>query len=524
MSRARDNANLGAQAGSGLDASDITTGVLPSGVTGGSGLNALSASSGALLDSELTSITNVKALNQSVISGATPTFTTTNFTDASNKRLMTDAQETILDSVESSATADQSASEIKTLLENGIDSVHYVNASIDNEHLADDAVGSDELANNVVIDTSGAITSSAGITETGGALKENLLTNSGFDVWSNSTLENTGSDKVTNGTFTSNTSGWTGYEMTLASVSGGQSGNRMRLTKTVANWYGSGYQSITGLTIGKMYKLSVYADRGTAGSVLIGLGLEIYGVPSYFYVNCSHTDITQLHTFIWEATVTSANLVVSVQSGSVDAVSYIDTVSFYEVTPGCVAADTNAPDGWKKHAPEPDVSREYTGTNTKDGSFYALKYVSAGTADQWSRLVKKSSDSTLPRIENLQGRTLTLGAWVWADTGSTARLLIRDGSTFYYSDPHTGGSSYEWLEVTRAVGSSSTGIEAGLNVYVASKTVYISQPMLVFGNSIGSGNYTRPQGEWVYYIALRCGHNDTERVWSESGRKSNNYR
>jgi|2_EtaG_2_1085320.scaffolds.fasta_scaffold02574_15 hypothetical protein len=42
MSRARDNANLGAQAGSGLDASDITTGVLPVGVTGGSGLNAVS--------------------------------------------------------------------------------------------------------------------------------------------------------------------------------------------------------------------------------------------------------------------------------------------------------------------------------------------------------------------------------------------------------------------------------------------------------------------------------------------------
>jgi hypothetical protein len=42
MTRARDNANLGVQAGSGLDASDITTGVLPVGVTGGSGLNALS--------------------------------------------------------------------------------------------------------------------------------------------------------------------------------------------------------------------------------------------------------------------------------------------------------------------------------------------------------------------------------------------------------------------------------------------------------------------------------------------------
>ena len=60
MSRARDNANLGAQAGSGLDASDITTGVLPVGVTGGSGLNALSASNlsaGVVPDARMPNLT-----------------------------------------------------------------------------------------------------------------------------------------------------------------------------------------------------------------------------------------------------------------------------------------------------------------------------------------------------------------------------------------------------------------------------------------------------------------------------------
>ena len=71
---------------------------------------------GALMDSELASIADVKALDQSVISGATPTFTTTNFTDASNKRLMTDAQETKLDSVESNATADQTDEEIQDVV------------------------------------------------------------------------------------------------------------------------------------------------------------------------------------------------------------------------------------------------------------------------------------------------------------------------------------------------------------------------------------------------------------------------
>ena len=61
---------------------------------------------GALMDSELTSIADVKALDQSVVSGATPTFTTTNFTDASNKRLMTDAQETVLDNTSGTNTGD----------------------------------------------------------------------------------------------------------------------------------------------------------------------------------------------------------------------------------------------------------------------------------------------------------------------------------------------------------------------------------------------------------------------------------
>ena len=58
---------------------------------------------GALMDSELASIADVKALDQSVISGASPTFGTANMTDATNKRFMTDAQETKLDSVESNA-------------------------------------------------------------------------------------------------------------------------------------------------------------------------------------------------------------------------------------------------------------------------------------------------------------------------------------------------------------------------------------------------------------------------------------
>jgi hypothetical protein len=72
------------------------------------------AAAGALMDSELADIAAVKA--------TTGTFLT--------------ADQTKLDAIEASATADQTASEIKTLLEDGVDSVHYVNGSIDTAHIA----------------------------------------------------------------------------------------------------------------------------------------------------------------------------------------------------------------------------------------------------------------------------------------------------------------------------------------------------------------------------------------------------
>ena len=66
-------------------------------------------SAGALMDSELSSISDIKALDQSVVSGATPTFTVTNFSDVSNKRFMSDAQETLLNSVETNADVTDTA-------------------------------------------------------------------------------------------------------------------------------------------------------------------------------------------------------------------------------------------------------------------------------------------------------------------------------------------------------------------------------------------------------------------------------
>ncbi|MCP5008250.1 MAG: hypothetical protein GY941_30600, partial [Planctomycetes bacterium] len=70
---------------------------------------ALSDTADITYNADFTSLANVLAIDQSLISGATPTFTTTNFTDASNKRFMSDAQETVLDSVETNADVTDTA-------------------------------------------------------------------------------------------------------------------------------------------------------------------------------------------------------------------------------------------------------------------------------------------------------------------------------------------------------------------------------------------------------------------------------
>jgi hypothetical protein len=60
--------------------------------------------------------------------------------------VMSDEQAAKLAGIEASATADQTAGEILTLVENGIDSVHYVNVSIDSEHIADEAITEPKLS------------------------------------------------------------------------------------------------------------------------------------------------------------------------------------------------------------------------------------------------------------------------------------------------------------------------------------------------------------------------------------------
>jgi len=89
--------------------------------------------------------------------------------------VMSDDQATKLNNIETSATADQSAGDILTLVEDGIDSIHYVDDSIDADHLAN-SINTD-IATGVTAST----TAGNALPKAGGAMTGAITTNSTFD-------------------------------------------------------------------------------------------------------------------------------------------------------------------------------------------------------------------------------------------------------------------------------------------------------------------------------------------------------
>ena len=75
---------------------------------------------------------------RTILGVADGSLTTNDFTNADHSKL---------NGIEASATIDQTASEILTLIEDGVDSVHYKDGSIDAEHLAADAVTTAKILN-----------------------------------------------------------------------------------------------------------------------------------------------------------------------------------------------------------------------------------------------------------------------------------------------------------------------------------------------------------------------------------------
>jgi len=176
--------------------------------------------------------------------------------------------------------------------------------------------------------------------------------------------------------------------------------------------------------------------------------------------------------------------------------------TLYEITPGNTGSNALAMDGWYKDDNTLDIYRQHNdATYTKDGSFYSLKAVKGADTPEDITWPARALDTTTEWISRFAGRTVTFGAWVYSvDATDNVSLRIYDGSTTWSTSTLATANTWTWMEVTGTPASAATLFR----LYVrfdgdTSDVAYISQPMLVFGSSIGSGNYAPRAGEIIWF-------------------------
>lgn len=116
------------------------------------------------------------------------------------------------------------------------------------------------------------------------------------------------------------------------------------------------------------------------------------------------------------------------------------------------AGTSSAPDNWTLTGTGATVAR----SSTKKRGSYAAQ-VTYGSADAY--LYQDYADYVY-----FQSGKVTVGVWVKCSTASIARLIINDGVGTTASSYHTGGGSYELLEVTRTIDGSASQLRIELHV------------------------------------------------------------
>lgn len=257
------------------------------------------------------------------------------------------------------------------------------------------------------------------------------------------------------------------------------------------------------LTAGKIYKIELDIKDGTDSGIEIQ-GYFDDGAAQYGRIETTAAGWASVYWTFECATTTAAGLVgFRVIDNMTGSNIQIRRFSCYEITPCCTGVDTLAMDGWIKDTTA-DIYREHSGANVKDGSFYANKLVVTAASDfvRWPGAFFDNEEWYM----QFQGRTVTIAKWVLTSTADHARLAITDSVGTTYSDYHTGGGTYEWLEVTRVIDAAATSVAFYVYGDVAPEVdgttiIYHCQGIAVFGSSIGEDMYQPKSQEWIYLEA-----------------------
>ena len=136
---------------------------------------------------------------------------------------------------------------------------------------------------------------------------------------------------VNNGSFTSNTSGWTAVNATLASEAGGQSGNRLRVTNSGAA-AGYCYQSVTTIP-GVWYELVFWQWNGNTDA-RVKIGTSAAGGEYWNPNDISSVSGWIRYSFIFKATGATTYIYLGVGDEISGDYTLFDTVGLYEAPVG----------------------------------------------------------------------------------------------------------------------------------------------------------------------------------------------
>ena len=131
-------------------------------------------------------------------------------------------------------------------------------------------------------------------------------------------------EMITNGAFSSDTTGWTAVTAALSSAAGGQSGNGLQVAESGGADPGKAYQDIT-TKVGHFYKLSLYFKKGTAdyGKFMVGTTADEDAI--YASANLNDAAWAQ-YTVGFTATATTTRITLQSNDATAGETSLFDTV------------------------------------------------------------------------------------------------------------------------------------------------------------------------------------------------------
>jgi len=150
------------------------------------------------------------------------------------------------------------------------------------------------------------------------------------------TITTTGSNLITNGTFNADTTGWTARACTIASshpAGGGQDDDYLIITVDDDPAHGDAqdvYQAVS-LTVGKAYRISLYAKSGTSGDEEFEIYLNKQGVAiRNTYVGATTAAWVQ-HTVDFTVEDTVDQFIIT-KGTATHGTMFFDEVTLYELT------------------------------------------------------------------------------------------------------------------------------------------------------------------------------------------------